>query len=239
MAVSVSFENATGVVSARGVRAGTRAMLPVILALAPFGLAIGAAAAEAELSNFVGWSTSWAIYAGSAQLAFIRATEAGTPTGIVILTVMAINLRLVFYSVSMAPHWATGTAKWKAFAAYLIVDPSVAVASKAYSGPMDADEKRGFWLGAGVTLWIGWVAINGVGVLWGDHVPDSFPHGLLLVLVLISLAGPRLTDKPAILGAATAAVVMWYGAALPSGVDVLVAGGAGVVTAFAVEEWLS
>ena len=82
---------------------GARSLLAVLMALAPLELAVGATAAEADLSNAVGWFISWMIYGGPAQVAFIRAMESGTAAAIVVLTVMAVNLRMVFYSLNMAP----------------------------------------------------------------------------------------------------------------------------------------
>ncbi len=101
---------------------------------------------------------------------------------------------------------------------------------------MTAEEKRAFWIGAGVTLWVGRILINAAGVMWGSHVPGALPNGLLLAIVMVSLAGPSLTDWPTVVGAVAAAAVMWFGASMPAGMDVLLAGGAGVSVVFIVEE---
>jgi predicted branched-subunit amino acid permease len=113
---------------------GVRAMLPMLLGVAPFGLVIGVTVAELGLPHLAGWSLGWLVYAGSAQLAAVGLL-AGSASGLVVVaSVAVINLRLALYSAAMAPHWRGTSTAWRLVAAYLLVDPSFAIGTRSYDG---------------------------------------------------------------------------------------------------------
>src|SRR4051812_200414 len=90
---------------------GVRAMLPLLLGVAPFGLVIGVTVAELGLPHLAGWSLGWLVYAGSAQLAAVGLLAGSASAAVVVASVAVINLRLALYSAAMAPHWrGTSTA---------------------------------------------------------------------------------------------------------------------------------
>ena len=116
----------------REIAAGARAMMPWLAGVVPFGLVIGVSAAQAEIPTLAGWLTGPLIYAGSAQLATIGMLNAGAAPMVVVAAALVINVRLIFYSATMARHWR-GTPRWWQFvAAYLLIDPSFAVGLDGY-----------------------------------------------------------------------------------------------------------
>jgi len=126
---STSFAVASGSAAAdrRAVLDGVRAMLPLLLGVAPFGLVIGVTVAELGVPHLAGWSLGWLVYAGSAQLAAVGLLAGSASAGAVVATVAVINLRLAVYSAAMAPHWRGTSKAWRLVAAYLLIDPSFAV----------------------------------------------------------------------------------------------------------------
>ena len=77
---------------------GVRAMLPLLLGVAPFGLVIGVTVAELGVPHLAGWSLGWLVYAGSAQLAAVGLLAGSASAGVVVASVAVINLRLALYS---------------------------------------------------------------------------------------------------------------------------------------------
>lgn len=212
-------------------RAGARAMVPLLAGVAPFGAVVGATVAASSVDPWVGWSTSWTVFGGTAQLSAVTLLDAGAPLVVLVTTVAIINLRLAVYAAALAPHWRGAPRWWLALACYLLVDPSYALgAQHAATDPTPA-EHRAFYLGAGLTLWVGWLVACAAGIAVGDRITDVVPPGLVSELMLVSLVAPALRaveQRVAIVVAAAAAVVLL---ALPLGTGTLVAAGAGALAA--------
>jgi predicted branched-subunit amino acid permease len=116
----------------RDMAAGARAMVPWLAGVAPFGLVIGVSAARADVPTPAGWLTGPLINAGSSPVTTIGMPDAGAAPIVVVAAALIVNIRLIFYSATMARHWR-GTPRWWRFvAAYLLVDPSLAVGLDGY-----------------------------------------------------------------------------------------------------------
>ena len=196
---------------ARVAVAGARSMLPLLAGVAPMGLVIGVAITNAGLPTGAGLATGWLIYAGSAQLAIIDLLGHGAPVGIAALTVLAINARLLLYASAMARHWRSTPWWWRALACYLLIDPSFIVGADGYR------ERRGhaYYLGAGVTLWLGWQVAIVVGLLVGSAVPSGLELDFVAILYLIAMCVLRLDDGPTRVGITAGAVTAAAGTVLP------------------------
>ena len=105
----------------RDVAAGARAMAPWLAGVVPFGLVIGVSAAQATVPTLAGWLTGPLIYAGSAQVATIGMLDAGAAPVVVVAAALIINIRLIFYSATMARHWRGTPWWWRLVAAYLLI----------------------------------------------------------------------------------------------------------------------
>ena len=80
---------------------------PHTLVIGPFGFLFGVVATEAGLSVFEALSFSVLVVAGAAQLTALELMQDNTPTVIVILSSLALNLRMALYLASMTPHLGT------------------------------------------------------------------------------------------------------------------------------------
>lgn len=110
---AIEEEPKTAPPAAAAFASGARAIVPVLLALLPFGLAFGAAAAGNGFSAFEALAMSVFVAAGAAQLAAVQLIAAGASVAVVVLTVLVINLRLTLYSASLAPHFQRLPVGWK------------------------------------------------------------------------------------------------------------------------------
>lgn len=199
----------------RAFRDGARAMLPLLVAVAPFGLVIGVAAAESGAPQLAAWSTSWLIFAGSAQLAAIALLASGAPVVAVAGTVALINLRLALYGMTLAPHWRSTSRWWRALAAYLLVDPSFVVGSQSYAGGRSPRAAHLHFLGGALLLWTAWLLVTAVGATAGAVVPAALDLEFVGPLYLISLVVPAARTPAIRLGAGTGAAVAIAATALP------------------------
>jgi branched chain amino acid efflux pump len=210
----------------RDVVAGARAMAPWLAGVVPFGLVIGVSAAQADIPALAGWLTGPLIYAGSAQVATIGMLDAGAAPVVVVAAALIINIRLVFYSATMARHWRSTPWWWRLVAAYLIVDPSVAVGLDGYRrlGPGRA---HAHYLGGAVLLWVAWLAAIGAGATVGAGWPAWLHLEFVMPLYLAGQAVSKLADpaqRRAIFAAATVALLA-LSAPLQLGIALAIAAG--------------
>ncbi len=208
--------------------AGARAMLPWLTGIVPFGLVIGVSAARADIPTLAGWLTGPVLFGGSAQVAVIDLLDAGAAPAVVIGAALAINLRLVLYSATMAPHWRGMPRWWQGLAAFVLVDASVAVGVAGYE--RTADRRRGhlYYFGGAGLLWVAWVTAIAIGATAGARLPGALHLELVIPLFLAGEVVARLTTRAATHAAATAALVGALSVGVPLHLGPMLAVGAGV-----------
>jgi predicted branched-subunit amino acid permease len=183
-------------------RAGARAMVPWLAGIGPFGLAIGVTAAQTGVDPLASWLTAPLVYAGSAQLVTINLLDAGAGAVVIVTSVLAVNLRMVVYSATMAPYWQRESFAWRALAAYLLVDPSLAVGVDGYLATTDCRRGHTHYFGAAATLWIAWIAVITAGLLVGGRLPAAPWLALAPAIFLAGEAASRVVDRPTALAVA-------------------------------------
>ena len=108
---------------------------------------------------------------------------------VVVAAALIINIRLIFYSATMARHWR-GTPRWWRFvAAYLLIDPSFAVGLDGYRR-LGRDRAHAYYLGGAVLLWVSWLAAIGAGATVGAGLPAWLHLEFVTPLFLVGEAAP-------------------------------------------------
>jgi predicted branched-subunit amino acid permease len=193
----------------RDIAAGARAMVPWLAGVVPFGLVIGVSAAQADVPTLAGWLTGPLIYAGSAQVATIGLLDAGAAPVVVVAAALIINIRLIFYSATMARHWRGTPWWWRLVAAYLIVDPSVAVGLDGYQR-LARGRAHAHYLGGAALLWVSWLAAIAAGATAGAGLPAWLHLEFVIPLYLVGQAIAKLAhpaQRRAIVAAAATALL--------------------------------
>lgn len=224
----------TLVANRRDLVAGARSMAPWLVGIVPFGLVIGLSAAQADIPTLAGWLTGPLILAGSAQIAMIEMLDAGATPVVVVVAALVINLRLVFYSATMARYWRGTPWWWRLVAAYLLIDPSFAVAMDGYGRPIDRRRGHAFYLGGAALMWVAWVGAITVGATLGAGLPAWLHLEFVIPLFLLGEAVAKLRDpalRRAIFAAAVVAVLA-FAAPLHLGIVLAIVAGiaAGLTT---------
>lgn len=191
--------------------AGLRDTAPVVLGIIPFGLVAGAAAVDSGLSGLQAVGLSVIVFAGASQLAAIPLLSQDAPLAIVVGTILVVNLRMLMYSASIAPHFREVAARWKAPMAYLLTDQAYALSLTKFRA--SDVSRRGYYLGVAVPLWAVWQLCTITGVVVGARVPEWLPLDFALPLVFLALLVPAVKDA----GTAAAALVGGSLATLASG----------------------
>jgi predicted branched-subunit amino acid permease len=201
--------------------AGARSVAPMLVGVIPFGLVAGATPATTGLGGGTSIGLSTIVFAGASQLAAADALADGGSALVAVIAACTINLRLLLYSASLAPHLATARMRTRLLMGYLLTDQAYAVSITRWTSEADhaaaggppapgLERKLPYYFGAAVTLWANWQVCTIVGVLIGSAVPDSLPLDFAVPLVFLVLLVPAISSRPA----AVAAMVGGMGALL-------------------------
>jgi predicted branched-subunit amino acid permease len=210
---------------------GARAMLPWLAGLLPNALVIGVYSSRSDLPTLAGWLTGPLIFTASAQMALLQLLDGGAAPAVVVAVVLAVNLRLVLYSATMATHWQGTPRLWRAFAAHFLVDPVAVVGSEGYGRMRDRTSGHLHYLGASLALWIGWSTAIGLGALAGSRIPASLRLEFVVPLFLVGQLTPRLSNRAARCGALVAAGAGAVGSVVPLHLGAVLAMAVGVAVA--------
>ena len=216
---------------------GTRAILPVLLALTPFGLAFGTTAVGSGLSPLEALAMSVFIFAGAAQLTAVQLLSSGASAIIVILSVLIVNLRLTLYSASLAPHFQRLPLGWKGLLSYLLTDQAFAATITRFEeGQVEEPDKRWYYLGVALAIGIVWLTATMLGIFLGSWVSEGWSLDFVLPLIFIALALPAIKDRMTAAAALCAGVAAVFAAALPLNLGLISAALVGVLGGLVAEK---
>ena len=212
--------------SDRNHRDGVRATLPLGVAVFGFGLSFGVLARAAGMGYVAPIVMSATTFAGSAQFAAASVLNAGGSVATAVVAAVLLNARYAPIGVSVAPY-LTGS-RWSRFVhGQLIVDESWAIASEG-----EGRFNPRVLIGAGLTIYVAWVAGTTLGVLFGNAIGDPARLGLdaAFPALFLGLLVPQLTSR-------RSKQTAWVGAAIalaltpftPPGVPIIAASAACVL----------
>jgi 4-azaleucine resistance transporter AzlC len=208
---------------------GSKAFLPLMVGVFPFGMIYGALAIQAGIPRDMAHAMSFVVFAGSAQFVVAQLFQTTTPAIVIILTVYVINLRHALYSASVAPYLTGLSNHWKAGLAYLLTDEAYAVAITHYNEPGDIKYKHWYFLAAGLSLWTCWQVSTALGIFLGAVIPSSWSLDFSLALTFIALTVPILKDRAGVVAALVAGVVAVLCYSLPYKLWLIIASFAGIL----------
>lgn len=215
--------------------AGVRAGAPLLVGVAPFGMVAGVAAVDAGLSPVAAVATSVVVFAGAAQLATVELLGRNAPAAVAVVTALVVNLRMSMYSASIAPYFRRLSRAWRWPMAYLLTDQAYAL-SVAEFVENDGVDRRSYYLGVAVPLWVTWQLTTVLGVALGSGLPDGWRLGFAVPLVFLAILVPAVTDRPSLAAAAVGGSTAVAAAGAPFNLGLFVGALAGVAAGVATEE---
>lgn len=208
-------------------RRGALTALPLAVAVGLFGVSFGVlATASGGIGALAAVVMSMTTFAGSAQLAAASVLAAGGQPLAAIVAALLLNARYLPIGISVA-RFLPGGPLARFARAQLVVDESWAI-SAAGEGHFDPHRL----LGAGVVLWVAWVAGTLVGVLGGEALGDQAAYGLdaafpaLFLALVVPQLGARRSQVAALLGAVIAVALVPFA---PPGVPIIAAAAASLI----------
>ena len=215
---------------------GLKAIGPLMVGSALFGMAFGALIRDADMNPWAGLFGSATVVAGASQIAIVEALKAGAPAAIAILTAILINARFALYSAALAPVWAVFPLKWRLGLAYIMTDQSAVVAMREAHEP-DPVRRRWFALGAAFPFVAVWILGTIVGLVLGPVIPQHWQVGFIVPLMFIAVLVPGLHKPSEVITIAGATVVVLLGRGWPYGLNVFFGIIAGMALGATFETW--
>jgi 4-azaleucine resistance transporter AzlC len=204
-------------------RDGARAVAPLAVAVAGFGISFGLLARTGGWGWFAPILMSTTTFAGSAQFAAASILGDGGTVAAAVAAALLLNARYAPIGISVAP-WLEGP-RWRRFLhAQLVVDESWAIAARG-EGRYD----RRILIGAGVLLYVAWVLGTAVGAVAGRALGDPTKLGLdaAFPALFLALLVPQVRSrKPLFAALLGAAIALALTPLTPPGVPIIAASAA-------------
>ncbi|PYE84660.1 AzlC family ABC transporter permease [Pseudoroseicyclus aestuarii] len=226
--------------AARAFGHGLRDGLPFLLVLTPFALVFGVAAREAGLDVLQALAFSVAVVAGAAQFAALHLMLDEAPLAIILLTALAVNLRMAMYSAGLVP-WLGQAPLWqRACVAYLTVDQTYACSVARFEkNPQWSTRTRIlYFLGCATPVCPIWFVMTLVGAVIGSALPAWLALDFAMPICFLALIAPMLRSLPHLAAAATSILLSLGLAFLPYNTGVLVAALVAMAVGAQCEVWL-
>ncbi|MFT4014852.1 MAG: AzlC family ABC transporter permease [Paracoccus sp. (in: a-proteobacteria)] len=206
-------------------RHGLIQALPFLLVLAPFGLLFGVVSGEAglDLGQVMGFSVL--VLAGASQFTAVQLLSDHAPTLVVILSALAVNLRMAMYSASLVPWLGNARPRQRGLIAYVLIDQTYALAIQHYEANprLRMDQRVAYFLGTALCACVPWAAASALGFTLGRAIPESWALDFALPITFIAMVAPMLRT-PAHLAAAFVSITASLAfSGLPAGMGILLA----------------
>jgi Predicted branched-chain amino acid permease (azaleucine resistance) len=216
--------------------AGARDVSPLLLGVVPFGLICGAACVGAGMPEWGAAGLSLFVFAGASQLVVTQLLADHASLAAVVLTGLVVNLRMLMYSASIAPHLTQRHPSGhhpatRIAGAYLLTDQAYAVSiARFVRQDGNAVDKTAYYLGTGLVMWAGFNTSTVLGAYTGALIPAQWNLDFAIPLTFIALVIPAMKDGPALLAGTAAGVTACLAAGLPFNLGLMLAACAGIAT---------
>lgn len=192
-------------------RAGLAAIIPATLAVIPFGLILGAAAAQKGLSPLEVGLMSALVFAGGSQFVAVDLWTDPAPWLALGFAALLVNLRYVLMSASLAGNLQAFPRFWQFVTVFFLADETWAFAERrARQTPLTTP----FLLGLIPIFYVNWMVWTVFGTLIGESIrnPEAYGFDFAFTAIFIGLAagfwkGPR---TGVVMAASAAASALTY-----------------------------
>ena len=218
---------------------GILAGLPFILIIGPFGLLFGVVATETGLNVAETMAMTVLIIAGAAQFTALQLIADQAPVFIILVTALAVNLRMAIYSAALVPHLGAAPLWQRLMLAYVLTDQTYAASSVQYEATPEwpVVDKAIFFAGVAIPIAPLWFLSTWAGAVVGATIPEAWALDFALPICFIAIVAPGLKS----LAHLAAAVVSIIGALalawVPYSLGLLVAAALAMITGALVETW--
>lgn len=218
-------------------RHGIVQSLPFLVVIIPFAILFGVVATEAGLDIAQVMGFSILVLAGASQFTAVQLLSDNAPTIIVILSGLAVNLRMAMYSASLLPWLRDASGTQKAWVAYTLIDQSYALSIQHYERypRLSVPQRLAYFAGTALVLCLPWMVATWVGATVGQAIPEEVALDFAMPITFLAMIAPMLRTIAHLAACFVAIVAALVLAGLPSGLGLLIAAPLGMATGALVE----
>lgn len=173
---------------------GVLAMLPLNLAVLPWGILCGSLAIQRDFTVLEAILMPMLVFAGAVQLVVIELINNNTPLATILFTTFIISSRHFLYGLALRDKLKNLPFRWRGSLGFLLTDELFALSGnrKAYKGKLNLL----FALSAGGSFYLCWLLWNIIGIVAGSYLPDLTNIGLdfAIAVTFIALVIPSVTN---------------------------------------------
>lgn len=219
---------------------GFRDGSPFILVVVPFATLFGVIATEAGLNLIETMAMTILVIAGAAQFTALTLLLEQAPTFIVLLTALAVNLRMAMYSAALVPHLGKSSLGMRALISYFMVDQAFAVAVKRYEETPDLtlSQRIAYYFGSLSPIVPLWYVFSFIGAKVGTAIPPEYSLDFAIPICFIALTAPMMRSLPHFIAALVSVVMALSLAWVPYSLGLIAAALVAMVCGAQVELWL-
>lgn len=175
-------------------RRGMRHGLPFMLVVVPFSMLFGVTGTEAGLTAVQTIAFSFLVIAGASQFAAVAQMTDAVPIAVVVLTALAVNMRMAMYSAALAPHLRGLGLSRRLFLAYALVDQSYMLSALEYDRRTDmtVTDRYIYFMGTFLPIGALWYAGSVIGAYVGAAIPEGFALDFVMPLTFLGLVAPAI-----------------------------------------------
>tara|TARA_R110000737_G_scaffold132041_3_gene163722 strand:- start:11986 stop:12750 length:765 start_codon:yes stop_codon:yes gene_type:complete len=182
-------------------------MLPLNLAVLPWGILCGSLAIQRDFSALEAMLMPLIVFAGSAQLVAIELIANNASLATILFTTFIISSRHFLYALALRDKLKILPSKWRYGLGFLLTDELFALSShsKAFVGQL----RLIYALFAGGSFYLFWLLWNLTGVIAGSYLPDLTHLGLdfAIAVTFIALVIPTIINLPILVTVLVAALL--------------------------------
>lgn len=219
----------------RGILAST----PFLVVVVPFALLFGVVATEAGLNLLQVMAFSVAVFAGASQFTALQLMQENAPTVIVLLTSLAVNLRMAMYSAALTPDLGHLPMGKRVLVSFFLVDQSYAASVSEFERrpAMTLPEKLWFFTGSVLPIAPLWYAATWAGAALGTRIPPEYALDFAVPITFLAIIGPMLRSLAHVMAALTSVAMSLALVWMPYSSGILVAALAAMLAGALTEVW--
>jgi 4-azaleucine resistance transporter AzlC len=188
------------------VRKGVVDMLPLSLAVLPWGILFGSIAVQRGFSWLEAQMFSAIIFGGAVQIVTVELIADNASLVTVLFTAFVISSRHFLYGLSLREKLSPKPLRWRLGLGFLLTDELFALSGhrRAYQSKL----RLVYGLAAGGSFYLAWNLWTFIGIVAGASLPDLTELGLdfAIAATFIALVVPEIKTLPTLVAVITAAI---------------------------------
>ena len=190
----------------RVIKKGFLDILPLNLAVIPWGLLCGSLAIQHGFSVLEAVLMPTLVYAGAVQLVVTELIANNTPLLTILFTAFIISSRHFLYGLALREKFTNMAMPYRLGLGFLLTDELFALSGhrKAFQGKL----RLLYGLSCGGFFYLSWLLWNIVGIVAGSYLPDLTSLGLdfAIAVTFIALVMPTVNNIPTLITVIVAAI---------------------------------